>query len=149
MWWSFSAMLRIFKNYEFGNLPSVSMSSFPGVLASADDFYQVEKVVVLETTTTVYNHELLAAAKPQALPYWIRAMTANYLAKTGPEWMNVFQKHNSGTYNNMWMVVDYSKFTPGLPLPNGLFTVGEQLPDYFHFEDQTHTLSYGYWPSYN
>merc|ERR1719382_1425417 len=63
--------------------------------------------------------------------------------------MEVFQKHNSGTYNNMWMVVDYGKFIPGRPLVDGTFTVGEQLPGYFHYEDQTHVLAYGYWPSYN
>merc|ERR1719401_28124 len=76
-------------------------------------------------------------------------MVANQLATSGPEWMRIFQKHNSGTYNDQWMVVDYSKFTPGEPLPEGVLTVGEQLPGYFHYEDQTETLSYGYWPSYN
>eukprot|EP00746_Dinoflagellata_sp_MGD_P141984 gnl/MRDRNA2_/MRDRNA2_74990_c1_seq1.p1 gnl/MRDRNA2_/MRDRNA2_74990_c1~~gnl/MRDRNA2_/MRDRNA2_74990_c1_seq1.p1 ORF type:complete len:258 (-),score=39.22 gnl/MRDRNA2_/MRDRNA2_74990_c1_seq1:16-729(-) len=77
-------------------------------------------------------------------------MAANYLARSGPEWMMIFQQHNSGTYNNMWMVVDYNLFQPGLSkLPPGILTVGEQLPGYFHFEDQTVVLSYGYWPSYN
>lgn len=142
-------MLRVFKRYEFGDMPAVAMSSFPGVLASADDFYQLPHLVVLETTITVYNNDLLRDATPSALPYWIRAMTANYMAASGPQWMEVFKRHNSGTYNNMWMVVDYSKFTPGAPLPEGLFTVGEQLPGFFHYEDQTHVLSYGYWPSYN
>jgi hypothetical protein len=47
------------------------------------------------------------------------------------------------------MVVDYARFSPGKPLPAGVLTVGEQLPGYFHYEDQTRVLSYGYWPSYN
>merc|ERR1719272_1188199 len=72
MWWSYFAMLRTFKRYEFGNQPAIAMSSFPGVLASADDFYQMDSLVVMETTTTVYNHALLADATPSALPYWIR-----------------------------------------------------------------------------
>jgi len=71
------------------------------------------------------------------------------LATSGAQWMEVFKKYNSGTYNNMWMVVDYARFTPGKPLPEGVLTVGEQLPGYFHYEDQTRVLSYGYWPSYN
>lgn len=148
-WIDYYHLLRVFKRYEFGSKTPISMSSFPGFLASLDDFYQVGHLVVTETTLPNYNNDILSLIKPEALPFWIRAMTANHLAKSGPEWMETFQKHNSGTYNNMWMVVDYSKFTPGRPLPEGVLTVGEQTPGYFHYEDQTRTLSYGYWPSYN
>ena len=49
----------------------------------------------------------------------------------------------------MWMVVDFKLFTPGASLVPGTLWVGEQAPGLFHAEDQTHTLSYGYWPSYN
>merc|ERR1712227_730622 len=76
-------------------------------------------------------------------------MSANYLAKSGHEWMELFSKHNSGTYNNQWMVVDYNRFQPGLSVEPGTLTVGEQLPGYFHYEDQTDKLQFGYWPSYN
>eukprot|EP00420_Gonyaulax_spinifera_P030061 CAMPEP_0197876318 /NCGR_PEP_ID=MMETSP1439-20131203/5322_1 /TAXON_ID=66791 /ORGANISM="Gonyaulax spinifera, Strain CCMP409" /LENGTH=103 /DNA_ID=CAMNT_0043495593 /DNA_START=29 /DNA_END=336 /DNA_ORIENTATION=+ len=102
-----------------------------------DDFYQVGHLAVMETTLPSYNNDLLARVKPETLPYWIRAMVANQLATNGSEWMEVFRQHNSGTYNNMWMVVDYSRFTPGQPLPQGVLTVGEQVPGYFHWEDQT------------
>mmetsp|Transcript_26334 Transcript_26334/g.73628 ORF Transcript_26334/g.73628 Transcript_26334/m.73628 type:complete len:590 (-) Transcript_26334:224-1993(-) len=149
MWWSYYAMLRVFKRYEFGTKPTVAMSSYPGILASTDDFYQVENLVVMEATLPDWNAALLEAVSPRPLPCWIRAMTSSYLAKSGPDWMRTFSMHNSGTYNNMWMVVDYSKFTPGRPLPEGVLTVGEQLPGYFYFEDQSRVLSYGYWPSYN
>lgn len=148
-WIDYSSMSRIFKRYEFGGMPAIAMSSFPGILASWDDFYQMDDLVVLETTTSNYNHELFTSVVPQALPYWIRAMAANYMAKSGPQWMEIFKQYNSGTYNNMWMVVDYAKFTPGQPVPDGLLTVGEQLPGYFHYEDQTRVLTYGYWPSFN
>lgn len=149
MWWSYYAMLRIFKRYEFGSSKPIALSSYPGILASTDDFYQIGDLVVMETTNPNYNNELFALVTAKALPYWLRAMTANFLASSGPEWMEIFQRHNSGTYNNMWMVIDYSKFTPGKPLLLGTLTVGEQLPGYFHYEDQTKVLSYGYWPSYN
>ena len=76
-------------------------------------------------------------------------MAANGLASSGPEWMDLFARHNSGTYNNMWMVLDYKLFMRGSPLKANTFWVGEQTPGYWHAEDQTHTLSYGYWPSYN
>jgi len=148
-WQGWHLMLRSFKRYEFGSRTPIAMSSYPGILSSADDFYQVGDLVIIETTLPNYNNDLFSLVKPEALPFWIRAMAANQLAKSGPEWMDIFQRHNSGTYNNMWMVVDYGKFTPGRPLPEGVLTVGEQIPGYFHYEDQTKTLSYGYWPSYN
>jgi len=148
-WIDYYHLLRAFKRYEFGSKTPISMSSFPGMLGSSDDFYQVGHLVIMETTLPNYNNDLLSLIKPEALPFWLRAMTANHLAESGPGWMETFRRHNSGTYNNMWMVVDYSRFTPGRPLPDGVLTVGEQTPGYFHYEDQTRTLSYGYWPSYN
>uniref|UniRef100_A0A7S4VGZ1 Phospholipase B-like n=1 Tax=Alexandrium monilatum TaxID=311494 RepID=A0A7S4VGZ1_9DINO len=148
-WFGYHMMLRIFKRYEFGSATPIAMSSFPGVVASMDDFYQVGSLVIMETTLPNYNNELLARVRPESLPFWVRAMVANRLAKSGAAWMEVFKRFNSGTYNNMWMVVDYGRFTPGKPLPSGVLTVGEQLPGYFHYEDQTRVLSYGYWPSYN
>jgi len=74
---------------------------------------------------------------------------ANLLAKTGPEWYNVVKQHNSGTYNNQYMIIDYKLFTPGQPLlPNTLF-VCEQIPGLVYGEDTTPTLKLGYFPSYN
>eukprot|EP00928_Gymnodinium_smaydae_P069957 TRINITY_DN538_c0_g4_i1.p1 TRINITY_DN538_c0_g4~~TRINITY_DN538_c0_g4_i1.p1 ORF type:complete len:606 (+),score=76.61 TRINITY_DN538_c0_g4_i1:37-1854(+) len=148
-WIGFHMMIRMVKRYEFGSKRPISMSSFPGILASTDDFYQVGNLVVTETTLPQFTNDIYDDIKPEALPCWLRAMVANQLAKNGSEWMEAFSKHNSGTYNNMWMVVDYSKFTPGELLPDGVLTVGEQLPGYFHYEDQTRVLAYGYWPSYN
>mmetsp|Transcript_53706 Transcript_53706/g.154160 ORF Transcript_53706/g.154160 Transcript_53706/m.154160 type:complete len:371 (-) Transcript_53706:163-1275(-) len=142
-------MLSVWKRYEFGARTPISMSSYPGFLSSTDDYYQIGDLVIIETTLPNYNDELFRLIKPEAFPYWVRAMVANQLAISGPDWMEIFQKYNSGTYNCMWMVVDYGKFQPGEPLQKGLLTVGEQLPGYFHYEDQTQTLGYGYWPSYN
>eukprot|EP00928_Gymnodinium_smaydae_P040285 TRINITY_DN27340_c1_g3_i3.p1 TRINITY_DN27340_c1_g3~~TRINITY_DN27340_c1_g3_i3.p1 ORF type:complete len:541 (-),score=65.37 TRINITY_DN27340_c1_g3_i3:205-1827(-) len=148
-WGPYYNMLRIFKRYEIGSKTPIAMSSYPGMLSSTDDFYQVGDLAVIETTLPNYNNDIYELIKPETLLWWVRAMTANQLATSGPDWMDIFQKHNSGTYNNMWMVVDYSKFTPREPLREGLLTVGEQSPGYFHYEDQTMVLSYGYWPSYN
>eukprot|EP00928_Gymnodinium_smaydae_P010140 TRINITY_DN13808_c0_g1_i1.p1 TRINITY_DN13808_c0_g1~~TRINITY_DN13808_c0_g1_i1.p1 ORF type:complete len:636 (-),score=108.19 TRINITY_DN13808_c0_g1_i1:401-2215(-) len=148
-WFEYYHLLRVFKRYEFGSKTPIAMSSYPGMLSSSDDFYQVGHLVVMETTLPNYNNDLFRFVKPESLLFWIRAMAANQLATSGPEWMEVFKRHNSGTYNNMWMVVDYDKFTPREPLREGLLTVGEQIPGHFMYEDQTQTLSYGYWPSYN
>ena len=34
--------------------------------------------------------------------------------------------------NNMWMALDFKLFTPGRPLPDDTFWVGEQAPDWWH-----------------
>merc|ERR1719350_2493631 len=146
---SYAMMVRTWKVYEFGSTPALAMSSYPGALSSMDDFYQVGDLAVFETTLPNYNNDLFELVVPETLPFWIRAMAANFMAKDGPEWMEIFRKHNSGTYNNMWIVVDYGKFVPGRPLAKGVLTIGEQLPGYFKWDDQTTVLSYGYWPSYN
>ena len=68
----------------------------------------------------------------------------------GKEWTEIFGRHNSGTYNNQWMIVDYKTFKPGQPLRDGLLWVLEQLPSYIESRDMTDTLRQQlYWPSYN
>ena len=36
-------------------------------------------------------------------------MAATRLAAGGEQWTELFSRHNSGTYNNHWMVVDHGK----------------------------------------
>ena len=151
-------MLAVIKRYSFPGQPgrvteSVMFTSYPGLLASSDDFYttssQQGSMVVLETTNPNYNASSYDLVVPQTVLYWQRVMAANYLADSAPSWMRLAARHNSGTYNNMWMVVDYKLFTPRRPLAPNTFWVGEQAPGFWHAEDQTRTLAYGYWPSYN
>lgn len=59
---------------------------------------------------------------------WLRNMVANRLATSAAEWTTIFSQHNSGTYNNQWMVVDFNLFEPGQPLQNGTLFVLEQFP---------------------
>ena len=100
-WMGYHMMLRVFKRYEFGGLRPVAMTSYPGALVSGDDWFQVGNLTITETTLPNYNNEIFAAVTPKTVPYWIRAMVANQQARSGPDWMEVFAKHNSGTYNNI------------------------------------------------
>ncbi len=36
-----------------------------------------------------------------------RNIIANALADSGKEWADIFAAHNSGTYNNQIMIIDY------------------------------------------
>ena len=80
-------------------------------------------------------------------------MVANRLAKTGEVWVTIFGKHNSGTYNNQWMVLDYKLFKGGSGLANlkpGLLWIAEQLPGHVFTRDVTSVLRQtSYWASYN
>jgi len=104
---------------------------------------------VIETTLPVYNMAVYDLIRPSTLMFWVRVLVANRLATTAPGWMDLFGKYNSGTYNNMWLVVDYNLFTPGSSLKPNTLWVGEQLPGYWQAHDQTDVLKYGYFPSYN
>ncbi|XP_050353907.1 putative phospholipase B-like 2 [Nymphalis io] len=167
-WNSYQSMLRIQKSYvlnykltphEKKFIPGRKMafSSYPGFVQSTDDFYIISSgLVAAETTIGNSNRTLFELVQPvgQILEY-ARAMVANRLARDGKEWVEIFRRHNSGTYNNQWYIVNYNKFkaksgqTPGSIEP-GLLWVVEQLPGYTEAADLTEQLKETtYFPSYN
>ena len=86
--------------------------------------------MALETTIGNGNADLWKYVTPEnSVLEGIRNMVANRMAKSGKEWTDIFSRYNSGTYNNEWMIVDYTKFKPGKSLPTeGLLYVLEQIP---------------------
>ena len=140
----------------------MSFSSYPGILYSFDDFYTTAPARLMVTETTIINNNasLWGRLSPASVLDWARNMAANRLADSGPAWMATFGRNNSGTYNNMFSVLDGKLFTPGVTttLPAGLLLVGEQMPGAWVFEDRTSWLvdaggadgpGQGYWASYN
>jgi len=154
-WFTFGAMNRIYKHYNFElsiqkSGQKVSFSSYPGALVSQDDFYIMDSgLVMLQTTNGIINQSLYDLVTPHALLAWQRVKVANYLAKDGKQWCDIVSQYNSGTYNNQYMVIDTKKFKPGSPLPEGFLWVAEQIPGQVESADLTNVLKYGYWPSYN
>ena len=64
----------------------------------------------METTIGNSNPELWPYVKENGtLFYYVRLQVANWLAKSGKEWTDIFSLYNSGTYNNEWMVVDFKE----------------------------------------
>lgn len=155
-WYTYAAMLRIYKHWDFNIKDSytasnrLSFSSYPGFLESLDDFYILSSgLILLQTTNSVYNKTLLKLVAPKTLLAWQRVRVANMMANGGKEWARIFSQYNSGTYNNQYMVLDLKKVTIKKSLDKGTLYIVEQIPTYVESSDQTNVLRKGYWASYN
>lgn len=164
-WNTYQSMLRVLKKYIFpfrrtgSSGPqdvnpghTVTFPSYPGLLFSGDDFYILSSgLVTLETTIGNNNPALWKNITATGeLLEWIRTIVANRVGENGRSWTDVFSMHNSGTYNNQWMVVDYNLFKPGKHITRNTLWVLEQLPGLIVRDDQSHILrKQSYWPSYN
>uniref|UniRef100_A0A0R3RHQ1 Phospholipase B-like n=1 Tax=Elaeophora elaphi TaxID=1147741 RepID=A0A0R3RHQ1_9BILA len=155
----YETMNRILKVYKFAfdkeEVPgyATSFSSYPGSLASLDDFVLSSSgLAVIETTINIFNQSLYDTIRTDGqLHCWIRSIIATKLANTAKEWVQIFARYNSGTYNNQWSVVDYKLFKPNEELPtNNLLWILEQIPGLVIAHDMTWFLkNYTYWPSFN
>ena len=106
-------MIRILKKYDFaldmaGN--QTSFSGYPGSISSGDDWnvMQPSQLMTLETTIVNYNDSLWDLVQPeQSIFTTYRSVVANRMANSGSEWADIFSLHNSGTYNDEWLIADY------------------------------------------
>ncbi|XP_071797643.1 phospholipase B-like 1 isoform X1 [Asterias amurensis] len=153
-WFTYSAMLRIYKHYSFdlsfsyAAAKRMSFSSYPGMLESLDDFYLLSSsMVMLQTTNNIFNQTLYDLVTPYTLPAWVRVRVANLMANNGSQWGQIVGRYNSGTYNNQYMVIDKKRISG--EFLDGTLTVVEQIPGLVKTGDQTAILRAGYWPSYN
>jgi hypothetical protein len=96
-------LTRTWKLYEFpfSNTPgqTIQFSSYPAVLNSLDDFYQIAEtgLSVTETTMNVINQTIYQYVVPTTVASWARSMIANRLAKDAQDWTVHFARFNSGT----------------------------------------------------
>ena len=157
-WFSYNSMIRIFKEYRFisnkgkEKSKTIAFSSYPAILFSLDDFYFMDSnLLVMETTNNIYEKNLYKQIKPEALLTWVRAMVANRLASSAEDWTNIFQKENSGTYNNQYMILDINKINlKKKKIPEKSLMIIEQIPGEVEINDMTEQLKNAYyWPSYN
>jgi len=173
-WNPYETMTRIWKVYDFpwrytgdgsSTVPGVQISfpSYPACFYSFDDYYTTypSGLAILETTIINNNSTLWDLVQPRAVSDWARNMIANRLADDGGSWAAYFSRENSGTYNNMFLVLDYNKVqvsaTEKRPLANGTLMVVEQMPGVIVITDATFHLQPisnggngdGYYASYN
>jgi len=156
-WFFYGAMNRILKHYDIPlqhpatATKELTMSSYPGLLYSFDDFYVMSSgLSVIETTFSIFNESLFEALTTHSVLEWLRVMVANRMAHNGKEWAETFGRLNSGSYNNQYLIVDYKKFTPGkAPEPDTLWVL-EQYPGGYVAKDRTAVLiEKQYYASYN
>lgn len=129
----------------------IVMSTRIGKLSSFDDFYINDQgLFVLETTINNFNEELYKKVVPQNLFTWIRGVHATWTSDSGKEWTETFIKHNSGTYNNEYLVVDSKKFVEKQKPEADLLWIIEQYPGTYRSQDITDVLvKQGFFPSFN
>ena len=115
-------------------------------LTPSPDFLTVSTgLVTTETMLYIYNSSLYQLLDPiSQLLEPVRVMAANRLARSGKEWTEIMARHNGGTYNNQWMVIDYNKLGTDGSLAAGALWVFEQMPGQTWAEDQTEELSTGW-----
>lgn len=158
-WADYSEMIRIWKYYDF-NLPDsvakrISMSSYPGCVSSADNYYLMDSgLLAMDTTLEILDPRALDKVedfpKTPHLPSFMHGMIINKVSSSADDWAELYSRNNPGTYNAQWMVVDYNKFQPGQPLTDGTFYVVESIPGRVEARDMTHVLrEKGYWASFN
>ena len=157
-WSGYNRLIKMFKEYRYypgGKFPvkanTILVSGYPGVINSNDDFYITSaNLYVAETTNHVFNTSLFDFLTPESFTCWLRTMLALRLADNGEKWCEIFQKHNSGTYNNQFMVLDLKLIdTTEKSISDKALYIIEQLPGFCGVEDVTNYLRKGYWPSYN
>lgn len=133
---------------------TLTLTGNAGGVASGDDWYQTPHgLVVQETTNDIHNASLYSLIKPETFSEFLRAMAANYLARTSQEWTQIYSTEPSGTYTNQWMVFDDKLYTKGMAkeaLKDGTFWVLEEIPGLVRSADMTAVLRMdGFWASYN
>lgn len=129
----------------------VMFSTRVGKLFSYDDFYIADSgLLVLETTMSIFNMSLYDLVVPESLLTWLRAVRSMWMTDNGPDWTTEFIKHNSGTLNNQYLILDTKKFVRNEKPKKDLLWMIEQYPGDYEKKDLTELLvNNGYFPSIN
>ncbi|OHT16675.1 Laminin A family protein [Tritrichomonas foetus] len=129
----------------------ILFSTRVGKLFSYDDFYIADSgLLVLETTMSIFNLDLYKEVIPESLFTWLRATRSMWHTDNGKDWATEFIKHNSGTLNNQYIILDQKKFTRFEKPEKDLLWMIEQYPGDYESRDLTDLLvKNGYFPSIN
>jgi hypothetical protein len=138
-------MIRQMKTYVFAGGRNVSMSGYPGVICSFDDFVlNGHGIFVTSTSLLNYNDTNMASHKLLAVPGMFGTMISSYLAETPTQWAQLYATDDAGSYSAMFMITDmraaYTAQLSNTTLPAGTFIVLEAVPTSAYHEDMTAKL---------
>ncbi|KAK8886280.1 hypothetical protein M9Y10_041741 [Tritrichomonas musculus] len=150
-WSDFRDLHGELKEYHFP-IPEIKakhvlFSQNVGKLFSYDDFYIDDNgLLVLEITMCIFNMSLYDLVVPENLLTWLRAVRSMRLTDRATE----FTKHNSGTLNNQYLILDTKKFRRKKKQSSDLLWMIKQYPGDYERKDLTdfHAKN-GYFPSIN
>ena len=103
-------------------------------------FYHKKNVEsIFETTNNILNFTIYKNVSSKSLLYWVRVIVANRLAPSAEEWTKIFEKENSGTYNNQFVILDLNKIDlkKKSQLPEKTLMIIEQIPGQTFVNDVT------------
>jgi hypothetical protein len=166
-WSNFCEMMRTLKikQYDFegddikvGMIPrKLNFSSYPGVLFSGDDFYELgSKVAILQTTLTVLNQYLYKDMLDvdSYIPEFMRIMKTCLTSKTGKEWVDNYSAYKNHMYMTQWVVIDYNVLkeinkNPSMKKENLLLVVEEVPGSILHIDLSEQLFKDTYFGSFN
>jgi len=110
-WADYDELVKSYKTFRFHfHHPStraqeVAFTSYPGFIWSSDDFVATSggsDLVFMETTLTILDESLYTehVGPEKGVMSWLRATVSGRMASDAKHWVELFAKHNSGTYNN-------------------------------------------------
>ncbi|KAH0786051.1 Laminin A family protein [Histomonas meleagridis] len=154
-WADFRKMTNFIKEYHFNVKEFIAnrvvVSTKMGALPSSEDFWLTDRgLMIFETTNGNSNKTLFQEIKVDTILTWLRNLHAAWTTDSASEWATDFLLHNSGTYNNQYVIVDSKKFKPGEKPTKDLIWVTETMPGIAIKRDMTELfVEQGYWPSFN
>jgi len=160
-WGDYTHMTRVYKYYkielpETGTAASrVSFSSYPGCIASTDNFYMMNSgLVAMDTSLEVLNPNIYNRIPnfetAPFIPNFMHVMVVNRMANSAADWTSMLSHEGTGFPSSQWMVVDFNRFTPGTPITQDTVRLLEQVPGIIRHDDVSQLVrENGFWASYN
>ena len=119
-WDDYADMNRMMKTYYLER--TLSFSSYPGAIHSADDFVLTSNGLTIMETTNEWHGDTLSFFLIDPIAMWVpfRFYAASMMANSGREWGEIFLFNNSGTDNADWFILDMNRYDAAAVVPDSV-----------------------------